>query len=73
MDETKLTIYEYKLKLLESKIEGEFALIRQELININESLQQRTALLTKINFVVITCIISSVGAIMFEILRKVAT
>lgn len=63
-------IYDYKLKLLESKIDKEFALTKQKLANINELLQQKNTFMLRINLAVITCIISSLVIFIFELVQR---
>lgn len=63
-------LYEYKLKLLEAKIDKEFALIKKELSNINESLRQKKIFVSRVNVGIIVCAVSSLVVFMFDLLQR---
>ena len=60
------TEYEYKLKLLETQIAGEFKLMKKELLAINCLLTNLKMLYTKACFYIISCLVTALFFVIFE-------
>jgi len=65
-------VFDIKLKLLKTEFNGEFNLIKVKLKNIEELLKEKKTFFTRINASVVICVVSSLIAVVFEIIQKIA-